>query len=472
MQIDEEYFNNDEFRENLKSYEESVKSGHPIFLDADDLTDIIDYYSMQHNDALAESTADHALTLFPDAPGPITYKGRRCLDQDDIEGAEELVERLSNDDIDYKFIKAEIFLAQGKSAEAERMLYAALDAADYDDYDNCILDATNLFVDYKYYEKAESWLNKIEETDNDDYVELKVKICSWFGEIEEAEELLNKIIDRNPYQHKYWNMLSSAQLMNNKTAEALTSSEYSLAVTPDNPEGLICKAQVLAKMYQYDQAIIYYLKYLDIYNKDSSGYVQLATCFMSLGKNQEALIACKMAERFAEGDNELLGSIYENMALAYSHLHDETNAMACLKKLGNRFSVHQIDLMKAYIYLECGNKENGFVTLLDMLEHCDFDSAYVLKASVALFENEMEEAAYDVMRKFFPLDDDDMEYGHAYFALYCYNLGKDEEFLKYLKIATERNPEEAELTMHHIFPEGMKPSDYYNYIKNNNNNHT
>ena len=37
------YFESKEFKNILKQYEESVKSGHPAYMDADDLADIADY---------------------------------------------------------------------------------------------------------------------------------------------------------------------------------------------------------------------------------------------------------------------------------------------------------------------------------------------------------------------------------------------------------------------------------------------
>ena len=68
----------------------------------------------------------------------------------------------------------------------------------------------------------------------------------------------------------------------------------------------------------------------------------------------------------------------------------------------------------------------------------------------------------------YPLGDESNIYGYAYYALYCYDLGKDEEFLKMLEIAVERNPEESITALHHIFPEGMKPTEYIDYILKNN----
>ena len=45
MQNDDlEYFKGEEFQKILRQYEDSVKSGHPIYMDADDLADIADWY--------------------------------------------------------------------------------------------------------------------------------------------------------------------------------------------------------------------------------------------------------------------------------------------------------------------------------------------------------------------------------------------------------------------------------------------
>ena len=38
------YFKSEEFLEILQQYEDSVKSRHPIYMDADDLASIADYY--------------------------------------------------------------------------------------------------------------------------------------------------------------------------------------------------------------------------------------------------------------------------------------------------------------------------------------------------------------------------------------------------------------------------------------------
>ena len=51
-------------------------------------------------------------------------------------------------------------------------------------------------------------------------------------------------------------------------------------------------------------------------------------------------------------------------------------------------------------------------------------------------------------------------------ALCCVALKKEDEFMKYLKIAVDKNPKEAKIVLGRLFPEGMDPHDYYNFILN------
>ena len=45
MHINEELFQREDFKRNLKAYEEAMKTGKTVFMDIDDMTDIIDFYN-------------------------------------------------------------------------------------------------------------------------------------------------------------------------------------------------------------------------------------------------------------------------------------------------------------------------------------------------------------------------------------------------------------------------------------------
>ena len=55
--------------------------------------------------------------------------------------------------------------------------------------------------------------------------------------------------------------------------------------------------------------------------------------------------------------------------------------------------------------------------------------------------------------------------GYSYLALCCYELNKSDEFLKYLKLACEKDPLEAKSILAFLFPEEMEVKEYYRYMK-------
>jgi hypothetical protein len=56
--------------------------------------------------------------------------------------------------------------------------------------------------------------------------------------------------------------------------------------------------------------------------------------------------------------------------------------------------------------------------------------------------------------------------GYSYMALCCRDLKKPDEFMHYLKLATEKNPKEARTVLGALFPEETDPKDYYSYLMN------
>ena len=226
----------------------------------------------------------------------------------------------------------------------------------------------------------------------------------------------------------------------------------------------------MSDIVQSPEAIKFFEAYLRYFPSDVNSYIQIGYCFMNLSDNTNAILAYRKAEKYAGKAQDALSGIYENIALAYSHTGNSQMALEYidkLSKLDNHPDKYHAELLRCYVYLETGRLKDGITSLAAILEATGYSSVYVLKVSVVLYENHLIEAAYILMRDNYPLDDPTTVFGYSYIALYCFDLGKDEEFLKYLKIAVERNPEEVEMALHTLFPEGMKPSEYYDYFKKN-----
>lgn len=116
MQYNEDYFNSEDFKELLDSYETALQAGEQPFMDADDLVDLADYYNYNGEGDKAAEAIERALDLYPDSTLPNVFKAREALAMGDCELAHHYAESIGDhDDPDYHYLTAEIMIAEGIS---------------------------------------------------------------------------------------------------------------------------------------------------------------------------------------------------------------------------------------------------------------------------------------------------------------------------------------------------------------------
>lgn len=428
----DEYFDSKEFRELLDNYEESVKSGHPAFMDADDLADIADYYHFMGADQDADETIDYALSLYPNATLPNVFRAREALTAGDINKARECVEQIENkDDPECQYMQAELLIAQDKVEEADQFLRQYFSTIPPDEYQDFVMDVSNIYNDYGLNDKAYEWMMRTKGDDSNDFKELMARTLFGLGKYKDSERIFNELLDKNPYSTQYWNALASAQFMNEDFTNAITSSEYAIAIDPKNPEGLLSKANGLYQLGNYEEAILYYNRYIEVARAD-----------------------------------EFVPQIYQELALCHSSLHHLDEALAYIDK-SQELENNPIDMlvMKGHIYLENNDIPAAEKMFKEAITRSDNAPIILLRIIVSLYDNRYVKACYEMFKKFFSMVvDEDFRQGYSYMALCCWDLGYTEEFLKYLHIAIKRNPTETRIVLRHLFPEDMAAKDYYDYM--------
>ena len=104
------FYDNDEFRELLSSFEKTERTGKGRFFDPDDLLDIADYYCMHGKVDKARRIVDDVIVTFSDADDALLMKSRMQLTYDhNPEEAERTMEQVADKgNIEYKYIKAAV----------------------------------------------------------------------------------------------------------------------------------------------------------------------------------------------------------------------------------------------------------------------------------------------------------------------------------------------------------------------------
>lgn len=462
---DDQFFNDPEFRQMLKTYEEAVSQGIPHFLDADDLVDIADYYRMVGHTNRGIEVAENALELFPHATLPNVFMARIALRNENLDEARHYISMIeAKDDPDYLYIKAELLIYEFRGDRAERLLSEHYDALPPSDRGWFIKDVVNLYLDNDLYRLSYNWLMKYEDEEDNDYLELLGRSLSGIGELEKSEEEFAQLADQNPFEKRFWKLLADTQLAQQKIDEAITSSEYAIAIDPDDHAALALKGNALMAKENWEQAAEFFQQAIRQLPTECSYYLQIASCLINLNDYEGAIEWLDTALEDGEDMEDYTGTFYFQMALCYAALRNVDAAKYSLDMAEDWFDD------KTDIYVARGH-------ILQIAKHYKMADRFFAKAmemsvtpmdtllrvAVSMTDSQRYKECITLLKSKLPIMDERCTDGLSILALCCMNLHQTEDFLHYLRLAAERNPAELRAILGDYFPEDMPVKDYYAY---------
>jgi len=467
MTDDTAYFESEGFKKILRQYEDSVKSGHPAYMDADDLADIADYYHYEGRLDDATDAIELALQFNPDAIGPLLYKAREALSYGNFEVARDYAERIRIiDNTEYLYLIGEILICEGRIDEADELFRKQFMELPPDEQMDYVYDIANLYAEYNDYNKSLEWMARSRGDDSDDFKELMARTLFGIGKYEDSSRLFNELLDRNPYSKVYWNALASAQFMSEDYSASITSSEYAIAIDPNDAESLLTKANGLYHLENFEEALSYFEKYSEKNSTDAFGYLHQGTCLINLGKFDEAINRLLIAEDNASEDSQYLPEIYQELAFAYSELKLPEIALRYIDKTKHLDCDHiDMEVIRGHILVANKRLKEAEDVFKNVIKNSGNTPKTMLRVMVSLYDNRYVTASYKLFKKFFNFVDEDWNEGYSYMALCCWDIKHYDEFLDYLKKAVEKNPKEAKMVLGHLFPSGMKVSEYQQFIE-------
>ncbi len=462
------YFESEEFQTILSQYEESVESGHPTYIDADDLADIADYYQYNGFTDKAGEAINLALEYNPEAVGPLLYKAREALVSNDFKTAKDYADRIEAvDKMEAVFLKGEIQICQGNTEAADAYFIEQMKEVMTDELMDYVYDVANIFSDYDLHDKAFEWMARSQGDDSDSFKELMARTLFGLGKYQDSERIFNELIDHNPYSIRYWNALASAQFMREDYSAAITSSEYAIAIDPKDPESLLSKANCLYNIGNYESALSYFKRFSEQAEDDEFGFLYQGTCLINLGRYEEAIRLLKKALKIAPANSQYLPEIYQEMAFGYSELHDTDKALYYLDQTKPLDCDHiSMEIIKGHILLANQRQKEAAGAFREALAQSGNSPKTMLRIIVSLYDNQYTQTSYVFLKRLLSESPKEWNEGYSYMALCCRDLKKPEEFMHYLKLATEKNPKEARTVLGALFPEGTDPKDYYSYLMN------
>ena len=290
------YFEDPEFKDLLAKYEGMAESHTPTYFDAEELTDIAEYYATQGEEAKAEEAIDFALRLHPSNTDALVFKARSLYIKGDLAQAYQVMNLIEDtNDREVKFLQADLLIEQNRMEEAED-IYLEL-AKSEDESFEVLLDITLTYMDANRKDKSYQWLEKIRqkginEKNNQKFRDAWCDYCMTFGEPEKATEAFQLSLDELPYSVAHWNGLAKCYLAQDEIEKALEAVDFSLAIEENNYDALEVKAYCFLQSENQEEAIAIYQQLLPRAKVPSRIYAPMVKSYMMLEKADEAKATC------------------------------------------------------------------------------------------------------------------------------------------------------------------------------------
>ena len=462
----DEYYRSKAFKQMLLDFQEAEKNNLPIMLEPEDYVDIAEYYYNRGQVDYAQEISERAIDIYPGELMPLLFRARMELtDFNNPQRALFYAEQINDKfDTEYIYIMSEIMLAQGMIAEADDYLEEKYAGLSEETQMLFAIDVAGIFSDYNLSAMAEKWLNRSDRVNADDYKEQKARIHFDKGQFDECEKIYNELIDNDPFSTQYWNALASSQFLSNKIQESIQSSDYSLAINPENAAALLNKGNGMYNLGNYKEALHCYKKYVETNSDDESAHLLIGCCYMLDEKYEKAIEHFERAYRLSTKDSPYLLDIFRNWAMSLCKVNRKKEGfdMADMISIADCDEYEQL-VFKGSLYAECGDLEESNKCYFEAIEKSHYSPGVFMRVCIAIFDSGDMGLAYQMFKSLFTTVPD-WNKGYAYMATCCFYLKRIDEFLEYLKLAVEHTPEETKTLLGHLFPVDMEPIAYYDYM--------
>ena len=273
-------------------FEQMLKSNQVYFFDAVEFETIIQYYIDMGEINLAKKALDMAINQHPFHSDLLLLQSEVMIFDGEMEEAMLLLDTIeemepSNEEIYIQ--KATIHSKQRNHKAAIAYLFKALDFAEDQCEVWCLLAMEYMVLEN--YTEAKNYFRRCIEEDPDDFQVLyNLLFClEYLKAHEEAVEILNNLLEKNPYNEIAWLEVGKQYLQLNKKEEALGAFDFAIISEDTFTGAYIEKAKLLESLGQINTAIEQYECALKLEDPSSYLLVRIAHCHEALGNEQLAV---------------------------------------------------------------------------------------------------------------------------------------------------------------------------------------
>lgn len=326
------YFEDPEFQESLAKYEGMVQNHTPAYFDAEELTDIAEYYIFKGNHEEGNKAIDLALQLHPEYTNALILRVRSLAEQGKLDEAHHTAEQIKDtSDREVQFLKADLLMDEGRMAEADAILQQLAANEEYEL--DTLLDIIQDYTDVNEGNYAKKWFNMLKESYNiavlaPRHQRLRDILCEYYAITNQPDlslPLLQTTLDEHPYSIKHWNELGKCQIQLGHFEAAHEALDFASAIDENNADTLALKAFCFHHTGNRKEASKFYLKLAETSGDITRPYQSLSKLHMETGEYEIATHYLEaLLEKRSKMTNYELAEIYCNAAICHAMLgHDD-----------------------------------------------------------------------------------------------------------------------------------------------------
>lgn len=459
----DQYYNSKHFKKLLSLYEQNSKQGKGFYMDLDDLTDIAEYYSNIGKVDKALLAAQTALELFPDANPPrILISRYELAEHKDAAKAKQIADScIDKEDEEYVLLQAEIMLFENKVDEADQYLQKEIGSMEWEEYDQVCLDIVGLYVDYNLFDKASAWLDKVNDVSDPYYKEMKANVLMASGDYKQSEKLWEEVLNADPFAVDNWNSLAQSQFMLDDFSGSMTSSDYALAIEPNNVDALINKANSLFAIGNYEEAYKYYSQYSELEPKNPLGRLFTGLSLINLEHNEEGLEQLTKAMDLSDIHDKHVPELYQEIAITLCALKRTDDAHKYLDKAREAgVDAPEIYIARGYVLLTEGKTVDAWEVFNKLLKKTNYSIRVFKQIATTYVDCGFMSLGATLIESVLENGDSPWYEGNAYLARCAYFLHEPELMIDNLTKVCREDPGLAANILSDIFPPNTPPEDY------------
>ncbi|MBO7120740.1 MAG: tetratricopeptide repeat protein [Bacteroidaceae bacterium] len=471
MEDSNKYYQSRHFLRLLHRYEKAISEGVTPYMEADELTDIAEYYMTGKQDAKATRAIQAAIDMHPDSVDPQIFLARQKMFYGKIDEARSIIDAIhEQDDLEVIFMRAELLIKEDHVDEASDFLLEQTSKVE-DSVDEYIYNCTGIFMDYDQWEVAHEWAELLKRA-NPYHPQLPIieaEIEMGLDNYEEAYDMLKEILDKQPYNSKAWVLLAETCISLDYFCEALEATDFALAINPEDYSAILMKANAYMRDGMMPEAIEHYKKYLELQPDDVGVLISLAMCYNNEERYTETLEPLKKAEELSVNQPDREQDLFQILLLRAFVLSRLGKFHEALTNMDNARNFAQEEVMwKCYvsegdIYLHAKRVKEAQQAFSDALEKSPRQADTLFSIAISYSNADYNGIAIDLLEDVWAIyGKEDGKFVVPYIANCYLRKGDIKNFLTYLQMAPSCDREATQSLFRDRYPD-IAPEDYYAY---------